>query len=324
MELAFTRSCREDEACRRTYAVLVGQRMESISYFGDNAREDGTSGGSPIKSNSSARLRRPRLTNGPVSYSSFAASRDGKQIFAIGTQRRGELVHFDPRTREFVPYLGGISAFDPTFSRDGKWVAYFSYPEHTLWRSRADGSDRLQLTYSPLIVTYPRISPDGSDVAFSTPERNAYVLSMDGGTPKKVVDNAIAPDWSPDGTLLAVTSWVPSTESSGQGYDESGIVDLRSGKVSAVPDPRGMIGPWFATQDTLIAAANGSSTFVLFDFKTRKWTDLIASPDRFVNWEGSPDSKYFLYSTGGNNPTIFRMRLADHAVEEKKSPAART
>jgi len=77
-----------------------------------------------------------------------------------------------------------------------------------------------------------------------------------------------------------------------------------------------MIGPWFATQDTLIAAASGSSKFVLFDFKTRKWTDLIASPDRFVNWEGSPDGKYFLYSTGGNNPTFFRMRLADHAVEE--------
>ena len=248
-----------------------------------------------------------RLTNGPVSYSAFAASRDEKQIFAIGTQRRGELVHFDPRAREFMPYLGGISAFDPTFSRDGKWVAYFSYPEHTLWRSRADGSDRLQLTYPPLIVVYPRISPDGSKVAFSTPENDAYVLSINGGTPKKVAENAIAPDWSPDGTLLAVTSWGP---------DRSRIVDLRSGKVSLLPDSQGMIGPWFATQDTLIAAANGSSKFVLFDFKTGKWTDLIASPDRFINWEGSPDGKYFLYSTGGNNPTFFRMRLADHAVEE--------
>jgi serine/threonine protein kinase len=259
-----------------------------------------------------------RLTNGPVSYSSFAASRDGKQIFAIGEQRRGEMVHYDPRAREFVPYLGGISAFDPTFSRDGKWVAYFSYPEHALWRSRADGSDRLQLTYPPLIVTFPRISPDGSKVAFSTPEHKAYVVSMNGGTPKKLAENANAPDWSPDGTLLAVTSGVPSTESSG-GYDQSRIVDLRSGKVSVVPDSQGTIGPWFPTQDTLIAAASDSSKFVLFDFKTRKWTDLIASPDRFVNWEGSSDGKYFLYSTGGNNPTIFRMRLADHAVEEISS-----
>jgi Tol biopolymer transport system component len=257
-----------------------------------------------------------RLTNGPVSYGSFAASRDGKQIFAIGAQRRGELVHYDPRAHEFVPYLGGISAFDPTFSRDGKWLAYFSYPEHTLWRCRADGSDRLQLTYPPLIVTFPRISPDGSKVAFSTPERITYTVSMNGGTPKKLADNANAPDWSPDGNLLAVTSSVPSTESSGPGYVQSRIVDLRSGKVSVVPDAQGTIGPWFVTQDTLIAAANDQSKFMLFDFKTRKWTDLVASADRFVNWEGSPDGKYFLYSTGGNNPTIFRMRLADRAVEE--------
>jgi hypothetical protein len=85
------------------------------------------------------------LTNGPVSYSSFVASRDGKQIFAVGAQRRGELVRYDPKTQEFLPYLGGISAGDPTFARDGKWMAYMSYPEHTLWRSRSDGSDRLQL-----------------------------------------------------------------------------------------------------------------------------------------------------------------------------------
>lgn len=83
-----------------------------------------------------------RLTSGPVSYDSFTAGRDGKQIFAIGEQRRGELVHYDPKAHEFLPYLGGISAYDPTFSRDGKWVAYVSYPEHTLWRSRVDGSDR--------------------------------------------------------------------------------------------------------------------------------------------------------------------------------------
>jgi hypothetical protein len=87
-----------------------------------------------------------RLTNGPISYSSFAASPDGKQIFAVGAQRRGELVRYDPKTREFLPYLGGISAADPTFSHDGKWMAYMSYPEHTLWRSRSDGSDRVQLT----------------------------------------------------------------------------------------------------------------------------------------------------------------------------------
>ena len=33
-----------------------------------------------------------RLTNGPVSYDYFTSSRDSNQVFAIGAQRRGELV----------------------------------------------------------------------------------------------------------------------------------------------------------------------------------------------------------------------------------------
>jgi hypothetical protein len=57
---------------------------------------------------------------------------------------------------------------DVTFSRDGKWVAYASYPDHTLWRSRSDGSERMQLTYPPMSVGVPSISPDGTKVAFHT------------------------------------------------------------------------------------------------------------------------------------------------------------
>jgi hypothetical protein len=30
----------------------------------------------------------------------------------------------------------------------------------------------------------------------------------------------------------------------------------------------------------------------------------------------SPDGKYFYYSTGGSDPTVFRLRLSDDAVEE--------
>src|SRR5580692_10052116 len=57
-----------------------------------------------------------RLTNGPLSYADFVPSRDGKQIFSVCSQRRGELVRFEPGVHEFVPFLGGISATDPTFS----------------------------------------------------------------------------------------------------------------------------------------------------------------------------------------------------------------
>jgi dipeptidyl aminopeptidase/acylaminoacyl peptidase len=250
-----------------------------------------------------------RLTNGPISYGSFAPSRDGKQIFAVGSQRRGELVRYDSKTHDFLPYLGGISAADPTFSRDGKWMAYMSYPEHTLWRSRSDGTDRLQLTYPPMLIVFPRISPDGTKVAFSDSSGATFIVSMNGGTPQKLMENANTPDWSPDGNLLAVSS-------EEEGGFVSRMVDVRSGKVWLLPDSKQKLGAWFVTQDTLIATANDQSKLVRYDFRTQKWSDLVSSPDKFVNWETSPDGKYFYYSTGGNNPTVFRIRLADDAVEE--------
>ena len=99
-----------------------------------------------------------RLTNGPLSYTGIVSSRDGRQIFAIGTRHRGELVRYDGKSSQFVPFMSGISAVDPTFSADGNWVAYESYPDHNLWRSRTDGTERLQLSYLPLLKVHPFLS----------------------------------------------------------------------------------------------------------------------------------------------------------------------
>ena len=48
-------------------------------------------------------LRRPgkpiRLTNGPLPYSLPVPSRDGKQIFVLGTKQRGELVRYDMKSQ---------------------------------------------------------------------------------------------------------------------------------------------------------------------------------------------------------------------------------
>jgi hypothetical protein len=158
----------------------------------------------PLQSKFSFGGREPiQLTNGPLSYSGLIQSRDGKRIFAVGTKRRGELVQYDKTSGKFVPFFSGISATDPTFSRDGKWVAYVSYPDHTLWRSRADGSDRLQLTYSPMEVEFPVISQDGRQVAFRTSDDEAYTVGMEEGTLRKIdVKNAWGGTFSPDGNSM--------------------------------------------------------------------------------------------------------------------------
>ena len=100
---------------------------------------------------------------------------------------------------------------------------------------------------------------------------------------------------------------------------QSQIVDVRNGSISLLAGSKDTLGPWFATRDTLVATANDQSKLVRYDFRTQKWSNILTSPDKFVNWEMSPDGKYFYYSTGGNNPTVFRMRLADDAVEQVAS-----
>jgi eukaryotic-like serine/threonine-protein kinase len=260
------------------------------------------------------RSREPiRLTTGALSFRSPVLSRDGKQIFAIGAKQRGELVRYDVSSRQFLPFLPGVSALGPTFSKDGKWVAYTSYPDHTLWRSRSDGSERVQLTYPPMEVGWPFISPDGTRVAFTTSLDEIYVISMDGGPAQKIVEKgSCAANWSPDGNLLVMTSWVDAPVGEKTRW-YSQIFDFRTGKASVVPSSQGTLGVAWVTQDTLVAAMETFKEFRIFDFHTQKWTDLATGD--FVNWAVTRDGKYFVYATGGAEPKVERLRFADRQTE---------
>jgi DNA-binding winged helix-turn-helix (wHTH) protein/Tol biopolymer transport system component len=262
-----------------------------------------------------------RLTNGPLSYELPFPNADGKHIYVIGRKQRGELVRYDRTSQQFVPFLSGISATDASVSIDGRWVAYQSYPDHSLWRSRIDGSDRLQLTYSPTYVYYPRISPDGTKVAYGSVDENdhangsvisnGYVISIDGGMPTKTVNNAInGVSWSPDGN--SVVANVGATV----GVLNIQTTDLRTGKITLIPDSTWLGGVWWPSQNTLVApdCLHGGSDFVTFDFTTQKWSHLVTT--RMDNWWPSPDGEYLYYTTGNVDPKVMRIRFSDHKVEE--------
>jgi eukaryotic-like serine/threonine-protein kinase len=262
-------------------------------------------------------LQRPtppvRLTNGPLSYAAAIPSRARKQVFAVGSKHRGEFIRYDEKFHQFVPFLPGLSATDATFSRDGKWVAYRAYPDFTLWRSRADGSDRLQLTYAPTLVWLPNISPDGTQVVYGTSERAVYLVSREGGTPRKIAQDAVAASWSPDGTLLAVTAWAPGKTQGDTLALELHIMDLPSGKTTIVPDSQDRIGAFWIDQHTLVASTQDTSKFLILDLPTNKWSELASGS--FVNWMISPDAKYLYYTTGGDDPKVQRIRFSDRKVE---------
>ncbi len=150
-----------------------------------------------------------RLTTGPMSTYAPVPSPDGRKLFVLGAQRRGELVRYDTKSGQFMPYLSGISAEHLDFSRDGEWVTYVTYPEATLWRSKIDGSQRLQLSFPPLRAILPHWSPDGRQVGFTgvLPGKHPkiHLVSADGGTPQQLLPGERGEpdfDWSPDGNSL--------------------------------------------------------------------------------------------------------------------------
>lgn len=248
---------------------------------------------------------RTRLTMGPLSYSAALPSRDGKRIFAIAAKQRGELVRLDIKSHQFLPFLPGISAIDISFSKDGKWVAYNSYPDHALWRSRSDGTERMQLTYPPMEAEFPVISPDGTKVAFHTRNMEVFVVTMDGGQPQKIVDRGGDALWSPNGKLLLYLWSIPD------GWLH--IADVFTRKITTIPSSHGILGGWWVTQDKLVATDQNTTKFLTFDFKTQKWAELIAG--NFVNWRVSTDYKYLYFTTGGAESEARRLRFADNQIE---------
>jgi Tol biopolymer transport system component len=150
-----------------------------------------------------------RLTTGPLNYWAPLPSRDGKKIFAVAEQPRGELVRYDTKLRQSLPYLGGVSGEQVRFSRDGQWAAYVTYPEAALWRSKIDGSERLQLTFGPNKAAVPRWSPDGKRIAFVSIQAGQppriYVIPAEGGSTEAIAPEQPVqedPQWTADGSSI--------------------------------------------------------------------------------------------------------------------------
>jgi serine/threonine protein kinase/Tol biopolymer transport system component len=255
-----------------------------------------------------------QLTTGPLSFRSLVPSADGKKLFVSAQQGRGELIRYDPKAKQFAPFLAGISAGELDFSRDGKWVTYASYPEHTLWRSRVDGSDRLQLTYPPVVAGLPHWSPDGTQIAYVDiqPGRpwKTFLISAQGGAPQEMLaenEPQVDATWSPDGKKVAFGRFGGSAPE----FQIISIIDLITHQVSTVPGSKGLYSPRWSPDGRYLAALNAdSSKLVIFDFKAQKWSDWITERGSvgYLNW--SPDGSYLYYDNiFTDHPTFRRAKV---------------
>ena len=253
-----------------------------------------------------------QLTAGPMSLPFAVASPNGTKVFADGWAPRAELVRYDSKSGEFRPFLAGISAGELEFSRDGKWVTYIAYPDRTLWRSRADGSDRLQLTYPPASACLPHWSPDGSQIAYTDRQAGkawkSFLVSTQGGLPVELLeekDYQIDTHWSPDGQKI-VFGRVPFVPGSSAQISIQ-LWDVHSKQLTTLPGSLDLYSPrWSPDGQHLAAMSVDSKKLFLFDFKTQKWTTWIDEPGSLVLPIWSHDGRYLYYSNRSTDSAGYR------------------
>jgi Tol biopolymer transport system component/DNA-binding winged helix-turn-helix (wHTH) protein len=262
-----------------------------------------------------------QLTAGPMDFQSPVSSVDGKRLFVIGEQPRGELVRFESKSGQFVPYLGGISAQHVDVSKDGEWVTYVSYPEGVLWRSKVDGSQRLQLTSLPMQAFLPRWSPDGKRIAFSAAVPGApsgiHVVAADGGGPAQLTEGnhyETDPNWSPDQNSLVFGN-APWLEGGAPSSAAIHMVDLKTRQVSTLSGSEGLYSPhWSPDGRYILAKSLDSPKLMLLDFSTHKWAELVSIPADYPNWSHDGSYTYFINPYIAE-PAVYRVRISDRKLE---------
>jgi eukaryotic-like serine/threonine-protein kinase len=258
-----------------------------------------------------------QLTAGPLNFYSPQPSPDGKSIYVIGEQSRSELVRYDAKSGQFSPYLDGISARTVSFSRDGQWVSYVSYPEGDLWRCRIDGSEKLQLTSAPFWVVAARWSPDGREIAISATEpatrSRLYLIPAEGGTLRQLnvgEFHVVNPSWAPDGTAITFN------DVSEPGDSTIRSVDLKTMQTTNIPDSNNLISPVRSPDGQHLVAANvAGDKLLLFNFATQKWSELAKTTIGFFDW--SADSKFVYFDNGFSTAhAVYRVHISDRKIEQ--------
>jgi Tol biopolymer transport system component len=211
------------------------------------------------------------------------------------------------------------------FSRDGQWIAYsHRVPAgYELWRARADGTEKLQLTTPFQGIFMVKYSPDSRKIAFMAFQPSGpwkiYWVSAEGGALHEIpspISVQADPAWSGDGQ--AITFGQPPEE---MGGGAPSVVrhlyryDLRTEKTTEVPGSTGLFSPRSSPDGRYLSAIladwHGMS---LLDTTTSEWRPLMRQ-----RWNGlpfwSPDSAWVYFNDIGD-PVLWRVHVPDGRLEE--------
>jgi Tol biopolymer transport system component/DNA-binding winged helix-turn-helix (wHTH) protein len=265
-----------------------------------------------------------RLSSGLQGFLFPVVNPNGKQVFAVGIEKRGELVRYDSELQNFVPFLGGISATWVSFSKSGQSVAYINYSDQTLWRANSDGSRKTQITFSPLQVDGFSWSPDEKWFALRARTPGVpwmiHLIPTQGGDARLLMPSDTeqgVPTWSADGKSIAFSD-VPPIFGKSSGAEVIHLLDVKTHKLSELPGSRGLwTARWSPNGTSLAALTIDGQRLLLYDVGTKKWRPTKAEHVNNPTW--SHDAKYIYFDTEGDNRALCRVRVADGHVDQLTS-----
>lgn len=262
------------------------------------------------------------ITNGPLDYQAPILERGGRRTFFIGLNSQSELLRYDAVAKIFVPYASGLSnARRVEFSRDGTWAAWIRQDDDSLWRSRRDGTSRLQLTGRPMQAFMMHWSPDGRRLVMMGRQPGKpwkiYTMDADGGHLEEVLDEQRSeadPDWSPDGKML-VFGRLPDLMAEAAQPKAIYLVDLATKAMTKLPGSDGLFSPRWSTDGKYIAALSiDQKKLMLFNVATKAWRVLAEQNIADPSWSHDNTAIYFHDFAQADQP-IYKVTVATGKVE---------
>ena len=312
----------------RRRSICCGEWTADGKYYVFNGDVNGDGQYWFVNGRSGSWNSEPTVLTTFVSYvSSLVPSPFGNTIYVRVEQGSGRDIFkwdFKPNHIPSILYPE-LKAVVLEFSHDGKWVAYSHRvpPGYELWRARADGTEKLQLTAPFQGIFMIRYSPDGRKIAIMAIQPNGpwklYWVSAEGGAlhemPSPITVPA-DPAWSPDSQ--SITFGRPPEV---MGGGASSVIrhlyryDLRTEKSTEMAGSEGLFSPRSSPDGRYLLAMSADLQGMSFmDMRTLRWRPLTRQ--RSTNhpfWSG--DSAWVYFNDIGDTG-LWRVRVPDGRVEE--------